>query len=146
MKKIVLVLFLVPFLLFAQDVEKSTLTKEGQTVPTFKVKTIDGKTINIKALRGKVVLINFFATWCGPCMNEMPRVEKELWEKYRKEGLVVVAIGRGHNQAELLKFKKEKGFTFPIAPDAKRQVYGLFATNFIPRNYVIDREGKIVLG
>ena len=61
----------------------------------------------------------------------------------KSDKFVVLAVGREHTQHQLLKFNKEKGFTFSIAPDPKREVYKLFATQYIPRNYVIDKDGKI---
>jgi peroxiredoxin len=143
MKKVFMVLLLLPALLFSQTDDSKTFTKTGQDVPAFTVKTIDGKTIDISALKGKVVLINFFATWCPPCMQEMPLVEKEIWQKLKSENFIVLAIGREHSAKELIKFNKEKGFTFSIAPDPKRGVFSLFAKESIPRNYVIDKKGKI---
>ena len=145
MKKLFLFIVLVPFILLAQTEDKSTYTKAGQTVPSFTVTTLDGKTINISDLKGKVVLLNFFATWCGPCMTEMPRVEKEIWQKYKGDNFVVLALGREHSKEELEKFNKEKGFTFYIAPDIKREVYSKFAKELIPRNYLIDKNGVIVM-
>jgi peroxiredoxin len=145
MKKFAMLLLLIPMLLIAQQEDKSTYTKTGQAVPSFKVTTLDGKAFDIEQMKGKVILINFFATWCGPCMSEMPRVEKEIWEKYKGNNLIVLAIGREHSAEELVKFNKEKGFTFLIAPDPKREVYSKFAKESIPRNYIIDKNGKIAL-
>ena len=141
---IVVLLLLLSVLLLAQVTDTTTLTKVGQAVPNFTVTTLDGKVVKIAELKGKVVLINFFATWCGPCMGEMPHVEKEIWQQLKSEKLVVLAIGREHSKDELIKFNKEKGFTFLIAPDPKRDVYSLFAKQFIPRNYVIGTDGKIL--
>ena len=147
MKKAILLLFvlLLQVITPAQTEDKAAYTKVGQEVPAFSVQTLDGKTIDIAQLKGKVVLINFFATWCPPCMNEMPRVEKEIWQKFKGKDLVVLAIGREHSKEDLVKFNKEKGFTFSIAPDPKRGVYSLFAKELIPRNYLIDKNGKIVM-
>ena len=126
---------------FAGD---GTLTKVGQKVPEFKVTTLNAKEFSTKNLEGKVVLINFFATWCPPCIAEMPHLEKEIWQKYKnRQDFYLISIGREHKTAELLKFKDEKGFTFPIAADPKRAVYSLFAEKMIPRNYIIDKTGKI---
>ena len=77
-------------------------------------------------------------------MGEMPHLQKEIWEKYKGENFVVIAVGREHSKDELVKFNKEKGFTFLMAPDSKREVYSLFAKAYIPRNYLIDKSGKIV--
>ena len=76
-------------------------------------------------------------------MAEMPKIEADIWQTLKSEKLVVLAIGREHSKEELVKFAKEKGFSFSIAPDPKREVYSLFAKQFIPRNYVIDKEGRI---
>lgn len=89
-------------------------------------------------------MINFFATWCGPCREELPELQKQVWEKYREnKKFALIVIGREHSQQEVADFKREAGFTMPFAPDPERQVYKLFATEFIPRTYVIDAEGKI---
>jgi peroxiredoxin len=122
---------------------ESTLTKVGQQVPEIGWVTLDGQKFDAKSLHGKVVLVNFFATWCGPCMQEMPRLQKEILEKFKGRNFVMVAIGREHNEAELKEFRKKREFTIPIAADPERKIYGRFATQYIPRNYVIDAAGKI---
>jgi peroxiredoxin len=145
MKKVlcIVIMFLLHLPASAQNVDSTTFTKVGQTVPNFSVTTLDGKVMNMSELKGKIVLINFFATWCGPCMAEMPKVEKEIWQQLKSDKFLVVAIGREHTKDELIKFNKGKGFTFPIAPDLKREVFSLFARQSIPRNYVIGKDGKI---
>ncbi len=138
-----ILLLLLPLIVLAQDEKESTLTEVGQAVPSFKLTTITGEEFDIQKMKGKTVLINFFATWCGPCMSEMPHLQKEIWEKFKGENFVVIAVGREHSSEELVKFNNEKGFTFLMAPDPKRDVYGLFAKAYIPRNYLIDKTGKI---
>ena len=127
---------------FAADEESSTLTKVGDAVPKFTIQTLDGQTLTPDSLKGKVVLINFFATWCGPCNEEMPYLQK-LSEQIKDKRFVMVSVGREHQPEEVKKFAQEKKLTFGFAADPKRDVYKLFATQFIPRNYVIDSSGKI---
>lgn len=123
---------------------QGSLLKTGDQVPEFTVTTLDVKEISIKDLKGKVVLINFFATWCGPCMKELPEVQKQLWPKFKDENFAMVSIGREHTKDELTKWNQKKGFTFPIAPDQKREVYSKFASQYIPRNFIVDKTGKII--
>jgi peroxiredoxin len=124
--------------------EQATLTKVGQQAPGFSVTTFDGKELVSRDLKGKVVLLNFFATWCGPCMMEMPQLEREVWQKFKEKGLIVLAIGREHKNEELIDFQKKKGFTFPMAGDPNREVYGKFASQYIPRNVLIGKDGTIL--
>ena len=94
--------------------DDSTLTKVGDKSPFLPFRTIDGKEVK---LEGQVVVLNFFATWCGPCMSEMPHLQKKLWEPLEKKGLVLIAVGREHSEAEVKAFKDKKGFTFAFAAD-----------------------------
>jgi len=77
-------------------------------------------------------------------MKELPEVESKLWPKFKGENFAMVSIGREHTKEELLKWNKKKGFTFPIAPDPKREVYSKFASQYIPRNFIADKSGKII--
>ena len=115
----------------------------GDRVPEFTVNTLDGKTIDISALRGKVVVIQFFATWCSPCQQELPVVQEKIWDIWKDRKFMLVCIGREHSMVELKEFLKDKKYTFPMAPDPDRDIYKKFATMYIPRIYIVDREGKI---
>ena len=121
-----------------------TLVKVGDTAPSFTATTTGNEQISPESQKGKVIFINFFATWCGPCMSEMPALEASVWQKFKDRGLVFVAIGREHSAAEMVKFKEDKHLTMPIAPDPKREIYSKFATQYIPRSILIGRDGKIL--
>jgi thiol-disulfide isomerase/thioredoxin len=120
--------------------KNTTVTKAGDISPLFSIHTIDGQDVNF---RGKVVLLDFFATWCGPCKEEMPYVEKYLWEQFKDKGLIVVAVGRGHSEQEVATFQRQNGYSFLFAADPKEESYRKFATEYIPRCVLIGTDGRI---
>lgn len=142
--KLMTLLFLFPFVLTAQE-DSSTLTKIGDSVANFSFEIEKGKTANLSDYKGKLILINLFATWCPPCNEELPQVQKQIWDKYKDHpNFAFFVFGREEGWDKLEPFKKAKGFTFPILPDADRGIFKKFATQSIPRNIIIDMDGKIV--
>lgn len=139
---VVLLVCILTVPVFSQE-EMPEIIKVGDSAPEFTLHTLDGALIDSKAFKGKVVYINFFATWCGPCMKEMPHVEKEIWQGIKHNDFIMVAIGREHTKKEMQVFKDKKGLTLPIAADSTRIIYSKFAPQMIPRNIVIDKDGKI---
>lgn len=128
-----------------QDVIKSTLTQVGQQVPEFSYITLNNDTIAINDLKGKVVFINFFATSCPICIKELPYVQNEIWTKHKdNENFELIVFGREHIAEQMIAFKEKNGYMFNIVPDPERKIYSLFADRYIPRNYVLDRNGNII--
>jgi peroxiredoxin len=125
------------------DLAKTTLTKVGNLAPAFVGTAITGESFALEQLKGKVVVLSLFATWCGPCNAELPHVEKELWQAFRGRGLVVLAVAREEGPDKLRPFAAKLGLTFPLLPDPERKIFNLFATNYIPRLYVIGADGRI---
>lgn len=121
----------------------STLISVGDIAPDFTCTTLDGKTISVGNLQGKVVLINFFATWCGPCVIEMPYIQSNVFEKISNNDFIMIAIARDQQSDEVIEFRNTKGFTFPMAVDPDGSIFSLFATQYIPRMFVIGKDGKI---
>ena len=129
---------------FAQESD-ADIVKVGDNIPAFTLHSTANGTINSADLKGKVVLINIFATWCGPCQSELAEVQKILWPKYKNnKDFCMLVIGREHTDDQLAEYNKRKRFTFPLYPDPKREVTGKFATKMIPRSYLINKEGKVI--
>ncbi|MDR2918281.1 MAG: TlpA family protein disulfide reductase [Tannerella sp.] len=136
-------LLLIPFIGKAQDA--ASVIEVGSAMPAFTIVSDDGSQILSSQYEGKVILITFFATWCPPCQLELTEIEKVLWPKYKENNdFVLLVIGREHSDAELLKYNEKKGFTFPLYPDKNRKIYDSFASQFIPRAFLIDRDGNVV--
>jgi thiol-disulfide isomerase/thioredoxin len=131
--------------IMAQE-DESTLNKVGDMAPAFKATTIDGKLIDTKELKGKVIWVNFFATWCPPCKKELPVLEENVYKKYlENDDFVLVVLGREHTVEELKAFAEEFKHKLPFAPDIERKIFALYAKQSIPRNVIIDKEGNISL-
>ena len=145
-KKFILLVTLLTFTtcIFAQD--EFTLVKKGDTAPDFSITLENGSVKKLSDLKGKVVWVNFFATWCPPCRKELPHLDKDVYQKLKdNKNFEVLVIGREHDWATLNKFKKENNFSLPFYPDAERNVFSKYAKQNIPRNFIIDKEGKIVI-
>ncbi len=126
-------------------VEESTLTKTGQPAPLFTVPTLGGTDFVLADHKGQVVLVNWFATWCGPCKAEMPALKGRVWEKFgTNPAFAMVSVSRGEDAAKVGPFVKDRGLPWTIGLDAGKAAYGLYAAAYIPRNYVIGRDGRIV--
>jgi len=130
--------------IFAQD--EFTTVKKGDVAPDFSIKMEDGSVKQLSDLKGKVVWVNFFATWCPPCRKELPHLDKDVYQKLKdNKNFEVLVIGREHDWATLNKFKADNNFSLPFYPDAERDVFSKYAKQNIPRNFIIDKDGKIVI-
>ena len=132
------------FIVLAQD--EATLVKIGDKAPDFAYTSEDGKTTKLSDLKGKVVWINFFATWCPPCRKELPHLQKEVYDKLKdNKNFELIILGREHSWEEINKFVSDNKYHMPFYPDEERKAFSLYAKQNIPRNFIIDKEGKIAI-
>jgi peroxiredoxin len=122
------------------------LVKTGDLAPDFVIKEAGGRSYKLSDLRGKVVMLQFTASWCSVCRTEMPFIEKEIWQEKKGASLIVLGIDRDEPEEKVLKFKKDIGVTYPLALDPGADIFGLFAEKAagVTRNVIIDKTGRII--
>ncbi|HHY81770.1 MAG TPA: TlpA family protein disulfide reductase [Clostridiales bacterium] len=127
--------------------------KIDEPIVDFELEDLQGNKVRLSDFKGKIVFLNFWATWCPPCREEMPFMQ-ELYEKYKDKDIVVLAVNpnqvenRGVDDSEkaeqkVREFIKENGYTFPILLDRDDSAWAVYQQRGIPANYVIDKEGVI---
>lgn len=127
----------------AQGADAAALA--SKPAPNFTLESLDGREISLADLKGKVVLLNFWATWCPPCVREIPRLVR-VADKYRDQGLVVLGVNTTFqdDQAKVTQFVREQGITYPILLDVTGEVGQKYTSRLMPTTYIIDQAGKIV--
>lgn len=116
--------------------------KVGEPAPDFALPTPDGETVRLSDLRGRPVLLNFWATWCPPCKIEMPDIEA-LYQKYKDQGFTVIAIDQQESPAAVQDYFDEMGLSFQPVIDSTGEVFSLYRVVALPTSYFIDAEGIV---
>lgn len=125
------------------DIAQTTLINAGDMAPDFTVEMLDGSKIELSSLRGKVVLISFWATWCPPCRQELAHLQEGVIDHFAGRDLVVLPISRGEERRTVEAFLKKMDYTFDVGLDRKQEIYRKYATNYIPRSVVVGKDGKV---
>ena len=128
--------------------QETTIVKVGDMAPDFTVEMLDGRSLKLSEMKGKVVLVVFWATWCGSCMEEFKEIPEKIVKRFEgKEDFIFVPISRGEDRETVQKKMNQLrrvGIVFPVGLDPDKKIYESYASLFIPRNFLIDREGKVV--
>lgn len=123
------------------------IVRVGETAPDFSIMLTDGRQVSLSSLRGKVVMLQFTASWCGVCRKEMPFIEKDIWLKHKDNAdFALIGIDRDEPLDKVLAFAKSTGVTYPLGLDPGADIFAKYALreSGITRNVLIDKEGKIV--
>jgi peroxiredoxin len=149
MKPVFINLFIILSLsVFSQTPDdRGYLVKVGDIAPDFSMKLTNGTTVKLSDLRGKLVMLQFTASWCGVCRKEMPFIEKDIWLKHKNNNnFAMLAIDRDEPLEIVEKFILSTKITYPIGLDPKADIFALYAAREagITRNVIIDKSGKII--
>jgi len=119
--------------------------KIGEPSPDFKLTFPNGDSTSFSELKGKVILLQFTASWCSVCRKEMPHIEQKIWQDLNCEQLAVIGVDRDEPADKVLKFAEDMEITYPLALDPGAGIFGLFAdkNSGVTRNVIIDKSGKI---
>ena len=145
MKHVTMLFLLTALIIQVSAQDNFTLARLNAQAPAFAFEVKPGTKHQITDYKGKVVLLTFFATWCGPCRAELPHIEKDIHQKYADNpNFELLIFGREHDWETVNKFKNDQKFSMPFYPDPERKIFSLYASQNIPRNFVIDKKGNIV--
>lgn len=128
--------------------EVGYIVRVGEMAPDFDITLTDGKKVKLSSLRGKVVMLQFTASWCGVCRKEMPYIEKDIWKKHKNnDAFALIGVDRDEPLEKVIELGKKTGVTYPLGLDPGADIFALYALrkSGITRNVLIDRDGKIVM-
>lgn len=117
--------------------------EEGGPVPDFQLQDLQGKDVRLSDFRGKIVFLNFWATWCPPCREEMPSME-ELYRAMRGRPFVMLAVSVDNDPEQVRRFQKASAYSFPILLDHENRVAALYGTTGVPETFLIGPDGSLV--
>jgi peroxiredoxin len=123
------------------------IVKIGQQLPDFEMTLTDGKVVRSEDLKGKVVMLQFTASWCSVCRKEMPHIEKEIWKKLKgNPSFALYGIDMDEPLEKVIKFRKDIGITYPLGLDPGAKIFHIFAADKagVTRNVIVDKTGKIL--
>lgn len=126
--------------------QRGYIIKVGDIAPDFTMQLTNGETVSLSSLRGKVVVLQFTASWCSICRKEMPHLEKEIWLPNKDKDFVLIGVDYDETLEKVIAFTDEMKITYPMAIDPDAGIFSLFAhkKSGVTRNVVINQEGEIV--
>lgn len=126
--------------------DRGYIVKVGETAPDFTMQLSNGKTVSLQGLKGKVIVLQFTASWCSVCRKEMPHLEKEVWLPNKEKDFILIGVDYDEPLEKVIAFQKKMETTYPMALDPNGNIFAKFShrKSGVTRNVVIDQNGKIV--
>jgi len=143
---ILIAVLISPFIIAgcSEDIVTDQVPAPGRPAPDFQLRGLDGQTVSLDDLQGKPVMVNFWATWCGPCRMEMPFIQEVYQDsEWLKTGLVILAVNLKESASAAGEFMEDNGLTFPVLLDIDGEVARMYNISAIPTTYFIDKNGII---
>ena len=125
--------------------KETTLVRVGEEGPHFTVGMLDDTAITLSDLQGNVVLLTFFSTWCPTCRKQMQQMQTQIVDRFADRKFRFLPINRGETQQTVQEFCRELGIAFSVGLGPDLSIYSLYATRYVPRNFIISPDGKILL-
>jgi len=148
LKRILLILFVFSTLAInaQEDSSRGYKVNVGDMSPRLNLNMLDGKTLTNADLKGKVVVLQFTASWCGVCRKEMPHLEKEVWQRFKGEDFLLIAVDLKEPKNKVIPFIEKTGISYPVAMDKDGSLFEAFTKPKagVTRNIVLDKNGKII--
>ncbi|MDR2072345.1 MAG: TlpA family protein disulfide reductase [Spirochaetaceae bacterium] len=158
MKKTLVLMYVVCLLLFPLEGQTGGISREVERAfaeanlpvvrqrilpPDFSLPLLGGGNISLSALKGKVVLLNFWATWCPPCRTEMPSMET-LYRRFKNRNFEILAVDCAERTPDVQRFVRSNNYSFPVALDSSGEISSLYGITGLPTTYILDRDGRII--
>lgn len=147
MRSLLIIYFLALSALFSQQQADSVgfYVKIGDPSPDFTLTFPNGDSTSFAELKGKVIMLQFTASWCSVCRREMPYIEKDIWQELKSKDLVLIGVDRDEPADKVIKFADDMKITYPLALDPGAEIFGLFSdkNSGVTRNVIIDKDGNI---
>ncbi len=124
------------------SIPQPTVQPSGQAAPNFTLTTLDGETVNLSDFRGKVVLVNFWASWCPPCVAELPTIH-QFYQSHQTDGFVVLAVNAQEDRGTVSGFINQHGYTFPVLLDPDSVAADEYGIRALPTSFIVDKNGEI---
>lgn len=140
---LIIIVVAIGYTIYSSIFNESKVVKAGDIAPDFQLQTLDGEPVQLSDYKGKGVFLNFWATYCPPCKDEMPYMDNQ-YKAFKDQGVEILAVNVGEPSLTAEKFVKRYDLSFPVLMDGREEVYRAYGVKPIPATFLIDKDGKVI--